>query len=252
MLRPVERWVESKIMSPLAYLTVAVYYFLYSVVDQKKKWWTRQLPIFSKSLKATYIRSLVAESTPAEVSWLVGSWRAYKNLRNMGSRWSKLPKWSWNRILNHKRWLPWRKWHQKLYRFLSWRSQQGNLEGNGGKRTKIKRTMMRSQWFTKLSAYREHWGVNSEISKILRFSRRGVTKRWDLTVAVTILENSDVRRLELWDLAAKTKLLGTESCRKRPRTVYGIQIRSLNHDRPPSMCLEEVHSFWQYILASVH
>ena len=36
MLRLVERWVESKIMSPSAYLTVAVYYFLYSVVGQKK------------------------------------------------------------------------------------------------------------------------------------------------------------------------------------------------------------------------
>ena len=36
MLRPVEHWVESKIMSPWAYLAVAVYYFLYSVVDQKK------------------------------------------------------------------------------------------------------------------------------------------------------------------------------------------------------------------------
>ena len=29
-------WVESKIMSPSAYLAAAVYYFLYSVVDQKK------------------------------------------------------------------------------------------------------------------------------------------------------------------------------------------------------------------------
>ena len=36
MPRPVECWVESKIMSPSAYLTAAVYYFLYSVVDQKK------------------------------------------------------------------------------------------------------------------------------------------------------------------------------------------------------------------------
>ena len=36
MPRPVEHWVESKIMSPLAYLAAAVYYFLYSVVDQKK------------------------------------------------------------------------------------------------------------------------------------------------------------------------------------------------------------------------
>ena len=36
MLRRVERWVESKIMSPLAYLAAAVYYVLYSVVDQKK------------------------------------------------------------------------------------------------------------------------------------------------------------------------------------------------------------------------
>ena len=36
MPRPMERWVESKIMSPLAYLVAAVYYFLYSVVDQKK------------------------------------------------------------------------------------------------------------------------------------------------------------------------------------------------------------------------
>ena len=36
MPRPVENWVESKIMSPSAYLAAAVYYFLYSVVDQKK------------------------------------------------------------------------------------------------------------------------------------------------------------------------------------------------------------------------
>ena len=36
MPRPVERWVESKIMALTAYLSVAVYYFLYSVVDQKK------------------------------------------------------------------------------------------------------------------------------------------------------------------------------------------------------------------------
>ena len=36
MLRPVECWVESKIMSPSAYLTVAVYYFLLGMVDQKK------------------------------------------------------------------------------------------------------------------------------------------------------------------------------------------------------------------------
>ena len=36
MPRPVEHWAESKIMSPSAYLAAAVYYFLYSVVDQKK------------------------------------------------------------------------------------------------------------------------------------------------------------------------------------------------------------------------
>ena len=36
MPRPVECWIESKIMSPSAYLAAAVYYFLYSVVDQKK------------------------------------------------------------------------------------------------------------------------------------------------------------------------------------------------------------------------
>ena len=36
MPRPSEHWVESKIMSPSAYLTAAVYYFLYSVIDQKK------------------------------------------------------------------------------------------------------------------------------------------------------------------------------------------------------------------------
>ena len=36
MPRLVECWVESKIMSPSAYLAAAVYYFLYSVVDQKK------------------------------------------------------------------------------------------------------------------------------------------------------------------------------------------------------------------------
>ena len=36
MPRPVERWAESKIMSPSAYLAAAVYYFLYNVADQKK------------------------------------------------------------------------------------------------------------------------------------------------------------------------------------------------------------------------
>ena len=36
MPRSVEHWVESKIMSPSAYLAAAVYYFPYSVVDQKK------------------------------------------------------------------------------------------------------------------------------------------------------------------------------------------------------------------------
>ena len=36
MPRPVERWVDSKIMSPSAYLAAPVFYFLYSVVDQKK------------------------------------------------------------------------------------------------------------------------------------------------------------------------------------------------------------------------
>ena len=81
-------------------------------------------------------------------------------------------------------------------------------------------------------------------------------KRRDLTIAVIILENSDARRSELRDLAAKRRLLGTESCGKRPRTVHGIQIQGLNHDcppsMPPSMCLEEVHSFWQYVLISVH
>ena len=36
MPRPVERWAESKIMSPSAYLAAAVYYFLFNTVDQKK------------------------------------------------------------------------------------------------------------------------------------------------------------------------------------------------------------------------
>ena len=36
MPRPVEHWAESRIMSPSAYLAAAVYYFLYSVVNQKK------------------------------------------------------------------------------------------------------------------------------------------------------------------------------------------------------------------------
>ena len=36
MPRPVECWVESKIMSPSAYLAAAVYYFLFGMVDQKK------------------------------------------------------------------------------------------------------------------------------------------------------------------------------------------------------------------------
>ena len=36
MPRLVERWVESKVMSPSAYLAAAVYYFLFGMVDQKK------------------------------------------------------------------------------------------------------------------------------------------------------------------------------------------------------------------------
>ena len=36
MPRPVECWVDSKIMSPSAYLAAAVFYFLYGVMDQKK------------------------------------------------------------------------------------------------------------------------------------------------------------------------------------------------------------------------
>ena len=36
MPRPVERWTESKIMSPSAYLVAAVYYFLFNTIDQKK------------------------------------------------------------------------------------------------------------------------------------------------------------------------------------------------------------------------
>ena len=36
MPRPVECWVESKIMSPSAYLAAAVYYFLFNTIDQKK------------------------------------------------------------------------------------------------------------------------------------------------------------------------------------------------------------------------
>ena len=36
MPRPMERWAESKIMSPSAYLAAAVYYFLFNTIDQKK------------------------------------------------------------------------------------------------------------------------------------------------------------------------------------------------------------------------
>ena len=66
------------------------------------------------------------------------------------------------------------KLHQKLYRFLSWRSKQGNE--NGEERAKVKRTTTRSQWFTKSSVYKERCGENSEISKILKFLRIRVTK----------------------------------------------------------------------------
>ena len=36
MPRPVEQWVESKIMSPSAYLVATVYHFPFNTVDQKK------------------------------------------------------------------------------------------------------------------------------------------------------------------------------------------------------------------------
>ena len=35
MPQPVERWAESKIMSPSLYLAAAVYYFLFNTVNQK-------------------------------------------------------------------------------------------------------------------------------------------------------------------------------------------------------------------------
>ena len=68
MPRPVKRWVDSKIMSPSAYLAAAVFYFLYGVVDQKKAVANQMVAEHSRSLKAIYIGSLAAESMPVEVS----------------------------------------------------------------------------------------------------------------------------------------------------------------------------------------
>ena len=60
--------------------------------------------------------------------------------------------------------------------------------------------MTRSQWFPKSLVYKEHRGGYSEISRMLRFFRIGVTKRRDLTVAVEILEKFDVKTTIHWGL----------------------------------------------------
>ena len=56
MPRPVEHWIESKIMSLSAYLTAAVYNFLYGVVDQKKAVANQMVAELSKISKSNLHR----------------------------------------------------------------------------------------------------------------------------------------------------------------------------------------------------
>ena len=196
MLRPVEHWVESKIMSLSAYLAAAVYYFLYGVVDQKKAVANQTVAELFKVSKSNLHRITSGRKYAGGSITTGRKLKSIQELEEHGEQMVKIVKVKTKSKPKSQKKVTMTKMTPKLYRFLSWRSKQGNwnLEGHGGEGTKIKRTMMRSQWFTKSSVYGEDLGEYSEISKILRFLRIGVTKRWDLAVAVAILENFDVNQ----------------------------------------------------------
>ena len=156
MPRPVEHWVESKIMSPSAYLAAAVYYFLYSVVDQKKAVANQVVADLFKVSKSNLHR-ITSGRKYASGSINTGQkLKSIQELEEHGEQTVKIAKVKQKLKPKSQKMVTMTKMTKKIYRFLSWRSQQGNLEGHGGKRTKIKRMMTRSQWFTKSSAYREH------------------------------------------------------------------------------------------------
>ena len=156
MPRPVEHWVESKIMSPSVYLAAAVYYFLYSVVDQKKAVANQAVADLFKVSKSNLHQITRGRKYAGGSITTVRKLKSVQDLEEHGEQIVKIAKVKLKPKPKSQKMVTVMKTTRKLYRFLSWRSQQGNLEGHGGKRTKIKRTMMRSQWFTKSSACGGH------------------------------------------------------------------------------------------------
>ena len=155
MLRPVEHWVESKIMSLSAYLAAAVYYFLYGVVDQKKAVANQTVAELFKVSKSN-LHWITSSRKYAGGSITTGrKLKSIQELEEHGEQMVKIAKVKMKSKPKSQKKVTMTKMTPKLYRFLSWRSKQGNrnLEGHGGEGTKIKRTMMRSQWFTKSSVY---------------------------------------------------------------------------------------------------
>ena len=144
MPRPVECWIESKIMSPSAYLAAAVYYFLYSVVDQKKAVANQAVADLFKVSKSNLHRITSGRKYTGGSIMTGRKLKSVQELEEHGNQMVKIakvkPKWK----PRSRKKVTMTKQHQKSYCFLSWRNKQRNLEGRGGRRTKIKKTMMRS------------------------------------------------------------------------------------------------------------
>ena len=80
---------ESKIMSPLAYLAAAVYYFLYGVIDQKKAVANQTVADLFKVSKSDLHRITSGQKYAGGSVTTGKNLRAYKSWRNTGSRWLK-------------------------------------------------------------------------------------------------------------------------------------------------------------------
>ena len=156
MLRPVECWAESKIMSLSAYLTAAVYYFLYSVVDQKKTVANQTVADLFKVSKSN-LHWITSGRKYAGGSITTGQkLKSVQELEAHGEHMVRIAKVKPKAKSRSQKKITMTKTTPKIYRFLSWRSRQGNqnLEVHGGEKTRIKRMMMRSQWFTKVVSMR--------------------------------------------------------------------------------------------------
>ena len=84
MPRPVEHWAESKIMSPSAYLAVAVYYLLFNTVDQKKT--IANQAVFKVS-RSNMHRIASGQKYAGGASQQAENLKAYRNWKNTVKLW---------------------------------------------------------------------------------------------------------------------------------------------------------------------